>query len=331
MTADGRPVLLALRALGLGDLLTVLPCLRALARAYPDHRRILAAPPALRPLLELAGAGFELLAVDGPERRLEPLVGRTARPDVAVNLHGRGPESHRSLLSLRPTRLIAFANEGVPGSQTLPRWRPGEHEVERWCRLLRESGIAADPSDLTIEPPPAPEAAGATIVHPGAASPARRWPPERFAAVARAERDRGGRVLVTGTPAERGLARWVARTAGVLGQDVWAGRTHLVRLAALVGAADLMVCGDTGVAHLATAVGTPSVVLFGPTSPERWGPPADRPAHRALWRGSEGDPHADRPDPGLLAIGVPDVMEAIGDLRARVGAGPGATVVGGGP
>ena len=69
-----------------------------------------------------------------------------------------------------------------------------------------------------------------------------------------------------------------------------------------------MLCGDTGVAHLATAFGTPSVVLFGPTPPAEWGPPPERPQHVVLHRGGRGDPHADEPDPGLLAITVEDVL-----------------------
>jgi len=76
------------------------------------------------------------------------------------------------------------------------------------------------------------------------------------------------------------------------------------------------VCGDTGVAHLATALGTPSVVLFGPTSPARWGPPPDRAIHQVLWAGRTGDPHASRPDPGLLAIGENEVLQALTRLPA---------------
>jgi len=79
-------------------------------------------------------------------------------------------------------------------------------------------------------------------------------------------------------------------------------------LAAVVAAAARVVCGDTGVAHLATALGRPSVVLFGPTPPAEWGPPPDRPQHVVLHRGGRGDPHAERPDAGLLAITVQDVL-----------------------
>ena len=85
-------------------------------------------------------------------------------------------------------------------------------------------------------------------------------------------------------------------------------------LAAAIAVAGRVVCGDTGVAHLATALGTPSVVLFGPTSPSRWGPPRDRPIHRVLWAGRTGDPHASRPDPGLLAIGEDEVLQALEQL-----------------
>ena len=76
-----------------------------------------------------------------------------------------------------------------------------------------------------------------------------------------------------------------------------------------------MVCGDTGVAHLATALGTPSVVLFGPTAPARWGPPRERPIHRVLWAGRSGDPHAAEPDPGLLAIAPQMVIDELATLK----------------
>jgi ADP-heptose:LPS heptosyltransferase len=77
-----------------------------------------------------------------------------------------------------------------------------------------------------------------------------------------------------------------------------------------VNAAARVACGDTGVAHLATALGTPSVVLFGPTPPQEWGPPPN-PRHTALWAGSRGDPHATEPDRGMLAIEPPAVIEAL--------------------
>jgi ADP-heptose:LPS heptosyltransferase len=323
LTRAATPPVVVLRALGLGGLLTAVPALRALADAFPRHPRLLAVPTALAPLARCTGAVDEVVPADGLDQPLSRLLHGAG---LAVNLHGRGPESHNLLLATEPRRLLAFAHPAVPASSQGPRWRADEHEVARWCRLLDESGIAADPGRLDIELPPGPlphGAQGATLVHPGAASPARRWPAERFAAVARAEARAGRRVVVTGGPDEVALAHEVATGAGVPRGAVHAGQSGVLALGRLVAAADRVVCGDTGVAHLATALGTPSVVLFGPTSPALWGPPADRPWHRALWAGTSGDPHGQLPDPGLLAIAVDQVLEALGDLpaapaRARV-------------
>jgi ADP-heptose:LPS heptosyltransferase len=307
-----RRRLVVLRALGLGDLLSAIPALRGLARAFPDHERLLAAPAALRPLVPRE------LARLVPTGELEPLPSELQRPHCAVNLHGRGPQSHGVLLEARPTRMLGFEHPDVAVSRGFPEWRPGEHEVMRWCRMLAEHGVPADPAELDIEPPPGPPppgAPGATLIHPGAASGARRWPAERFAVVARAEREAGRDVVITGGAGEVGLALEVAARAGLNERHVLAGRTDLTDLARAVAAAGRVVCGDTGVAHLATALGTPSVVLFGPVSPGEWGPPAERTRHRALWAGGTGDPHAERPDPGLLAIAVADVLGALEELR----------------
>ncbi len=303
------PLLVVLRALKLGDLLTAVPALRALARAYPEHHRVLAANAALAPLVELTGAVHEV--VDTGE--LAPLAPELHRADVAVNLHGRGPQSTALLEQTRPRHLVAF---GAPGC---PQWRPGEHERHRWCRLLREAGIPADPADFRLAPPDReapPVARGATVVHPGASTAARRWPAERWAAVAAAEAAASRPVVVTGSAVERSLAEQVAASADLPAGSVLAGRTDLLDLLAVVDAAERVVCGDTGVAHVATALAVPSVVLFGPTSPAEWGPPASGP-HRVLWAGHTGDPLAEEPFPGLLDVSVTDVVAALADLPQR--------------
>jgi ADP-heptose:LPS heptosyltransferase len=253
---------------------------------------------------------------------LEPLPETVARSPLAVNLHGRGPESTRVLLASRPERLIAFAHRAVAETAGFPRWRPDEHEVGRWCRLLTECDIPADPSRLPIDVPGEARvvAAGCTIVHPGAASPARRWPSDRWAAVARRERAAGRRVLLTGTHEERPLCLRIAAVAGVHLGDVVAGRTSVLELARLVRDAGLVLSGDTGVGHLATAFGAPSVVLFGPTPPSEWGPPASDGRHRALWAGRRGDAYAAAPDPDLLAITPERVASEIDDLRSQLAA-----------
>ncbi|MEU5867777.1 MULTISPECIES: glycosyltransferase family 9 protein [unclassified Nonomuraea] len=280
--------LLALRGLGLGDLLTAVPALRALRQSFPRHRITLAAPRSLEALLPLIGAVDAQVDVAGPG----PVP--FERPDIAVNLHGKGPQSIEALRATDPARLISF---GVG-----PQWQDGVHEVRRWCGLLEWHGIPADPQDLTLG---VSDRTGPVIVHPGAAYPARRWPPERFGEVAAALDD----VVVTGNADEVPIARRVAELAGLPEERMLAGRTRLADLIDLVSRARLVVCGDTGVAHLATAFCVPSVVLFGPVPPSEWGPPPGW-RHVALWAGRKGDPHGQRPDPGLLKIEVSEVVDA---------------------
>lgn len=318
-----QPVLLVLRALGLGDLLTALPALRALVEAFPDHRRVLVTTPMVADLALHAGAADEVLAT----APLAPIPTLSAPVDVAVNLHGRGPQSHQLLLAAAPRRMIAFRCDEVAADRLArpsPAWREDEHEVQRWCRLLAESGIPADAGRLEIPAPDRPvpaEAVGATLVHPGAASPARRWPAERWAAVARAEAAAGNGVVVSGSEQEVDLARRVASLAGLAPSAVLAGRTSVLDLAAVVAAARRIVCGDTGVAHLATALGRPSVVLFGPVPPSAWGPPPERSWHIPVWAGRLGDPLAGCVDAGLLEIGVDEVLSAIARLPDREATG----------
>jgi len=295
------PRLLVYRAIGLGDFLAGVPALRMLRAALPGHRLVLAAPQVLAPLVELCGAVDDHL----PTAELAPPAWEGRPPEVAVDLHGNGPASRRLLEALAPGRLVAF---GPPG----PRWEADEHEVVRWCRLVEESfGVPSRPEDLLLRAPDVPSPApGAVVVHPGAASGSRRWPPERFAEVARHLAARGAEVVVTGSDREAALAEDVRRRAGLAPTALLAGRTDLAGLAALVSSARLLLSGDTGVAHLATAFATPSVVLFGPVPPELWGPARPGP-HTVLWHGTgRGDPHGREVDPALLRIRVDEVLDA---------------------
>ncbi|GAB3587804.1 glycosyltransferase family 9 protein [Amycolatopsis endophytica] len=303
MTGD----VLVLRALGLGDLLVTVPALRGLRNAFPDARLTLAAPAALAELATLTEAVDRVAPTTG----LGALRWADPPPSVAVNLHGSGPESIADLLGTRPERLLSHWHPDFPDLDG-PMWREDVHEARRWCDLLGFHGIAADPADLALARPDVTSpAADAVVVHPGAAFGSRRWPPQRFAEVARELACDGHRVVVTGSAGEGELARRIAAAAGLDEDAVLAGRTGLTELAALVAGARLVISGDTGAGHLATAYGTPSVLLFGPTPPWRWGPPPgteDR--HAVLWAGEEGDPFASAPGTGLLRVTVGDVVAA---------------------
>ncbi|WP_082965192.1 glycosyltransferase family 9 protein [Mycobacterium sp. ACS1612] len=304
-----QDTVLVLRALGLGDLLTGVPALRGLRRAYPDARIVLAAPERFRQLALASGAVDDVEPTPGLGR-LRP---QPQPPALAVNLHGSGPESIADLVALRPRALLTHrhhAYSDLPG----PPWRTEVHEVDRWCGLLEWAGIACKPGDLAISRPPGyPVRSGAVVIHPGAAYPARRWPAERFAQVAAVLRDMGHEVLITGDANEVDLAHSVAAGAGLPRTSVLAGTLGLLELVALIADCRLLICGDTGVGHIATATGTPSVLLFGPTPPNRWGPRGAGP-HIAVWAGDRGDPHADRPHKGLLLITVSRVLDATKSL-----------------
>jgi ADP-heptose:LPS heptosyltransferase len=310
--------LLVLRALGLGDLLTGVPALRAIARAFPEHYRVLAAPLYLAPLVRLCG-GIDEVIESAP---LQPIEEDLGNVDVAIDLHGRGPQSHRVLLQMSPRRLIAFANAEIPQTFGFPEWTPEEHEIDRWCRMLRESGIPADANDLELAAPRGDaRSRGAIVVHPGAANESRRWPADRWVDLCTRLTRGGYSVVVTGSSAEFRRCRFIARSAHLPIESVAAGTTDLEDLACIVASARAVICGDTGIAHIATALRTPSVVLFGPTSPRYWGPPANRPYHRVIWRGILGDPHAPYVDPGLASITVDEVMAALHDLLHLARAG----------
>ena len=302
---EPRPVALVLRALGLGDLLVAVPALRALRRAYPGHRVVLAAPAWLGALVPLTGAVDTLLPVTDLGSPLPPVAGSV---DVAVNLHGAGPQSHALLDAFAPRERIGHAAPGWDG----PVWVDETDERRRWVDVLRHHGLPGDPSDVGLEHPAVPSPApGAVVVHVGAAYGSRSWPADRFAAVARELTARGRTVVLTGSAAERERATAIGTAAGLPASANLAGRTGLAELAALVADAALVVTVDTGAAHLATAYATPSVVLFGPATVERWGPPAGGP-HVVLTDASVrvGDAFGAEPDPALLAVGAHDVLRA---------------------
>lgn len=346
-------VVVALRALGLGDLLTALPALRGLRRyvraQLPGHRLLLAGQRWLEPVVMLSGA------VDGLVRTapLGPVA--VAEPTLAVNLHGRGPESTATLRRTRPSALWAFdlaggcpwrrpvsartrrvateTGEGASGKAETVGWDE-EHEVSRWCRLLAAHGVSCDLAELDLPVPARPLAVKVpgteldgcgefgdegdlTMVHPGGAAPARRWPAPRWSVVVRHLARDGHQVVLTGSARERGLAMRVAAAAGLPASAVLAGRLDLVTLCRLVAHARLVISSDTGVAHLATAYRRPSVVLFGPVSPAEWGPPPERPMHRGLWAGQRSNPRSGDPAPGLLAITADQVLCEATSLALR--------------
>lgn len=302
-----QPVLLVLRALKLGDMLVAVPALRALHRAYPRHRLLYAAQGWLAEALELVG-GYELLPTHGLD---VPIPIEAGAVDVAVNLHGSGPESDDRLAEIKPRTIIGHRSATRNG----PEWVHDIHERTRWTRLLEWHGIEAEPEDFRLlQPPVASPCPGATVLHVGAAYGSRLWPVKRFARVARELSEQGHQVVFTGSSGERPRALDVANAAGLAESHVLAGTLGLSAFAATVADARLVVSADTGAAHLASAYARPSVVLFGPAPAEVWGPPPG--PHVVLTQAQlrRGDTFAATPDPALLAVSAEDVLAAVRGL-----------------
>jgi lipopolysaccharide heptosyltransferase II len=211
---------------------------------------------------------------------------RRARYDVVVNFE---PDIRSNLLAWL-TRAPARVGYGTGGGGALLShalaYEPRTHVSENARRLVefvtgRPPDAGAARAALAI--PAAAEARGRARlddlarpligVHVSGGRPSKQWHLDRFASVARAlVAERGGSVVLTGSKADRPMID-AAKTAmaGVPVRDL-GGTLGLVELAAVLSELDLFVTSDTGPMHLAAAMDTPTVALFGPSNPERYGP-----------------------------------------------------------
>ena len=260
---------------------------------------------------------------------VDELAGLGVDEAIVLTSFHQSPLPLALLLRLARVPTIAAISEEYPGSLLDVRHSvEGEvHEVERSVSLVGALGYRLPDGDdgrLAVDHAAdfAPPFGGKpyVVVHPGASVPARAWSPERHAALVDALVERGRRVVVTGGPEEKELTARVARTprAGVLDLG---GRTSFAELADILAAAETLVVGNTGPAHLAAAVGTPVVSLFAPTVPAaRWHP----------WRvplvllGDQGAPCAGsraricpvEGHPCLNSVSVEDVITAVDELAS---------------
>jgi ADP-heptose:LPS heptosyltransferase len=301
--ADGRVVVF--RALpGLGDLLCAIPSLRAMRLARPDVEISLIGLPATAPLAVRFGRYVDrFFAFPGfpglPDRRpdIRRLPGFLAAMqgwefDLAIQLHGSGNLTN-SIVGLMGARTMAgHYPESQPalGESGFLPWAESCSEIRRGLRLMAHLGWPSDDETLEFPVDVIGEAEALAldgrdvlqrpyvIVHPGAASPGRRWPAAAFADVADELARAGYGIVLTGTADERPVTTAVAATMRSAALDL-AGRTGLDALAVVLRGASLLVCNDTGVSHLAAALRVPSVVVFRDSSVERWAP-LDRRLHR---------------------------------------------------
>jgi len=331
----------------MGDILHALPAVTALRHAHPKWIIDWVVEPRWRPLLAAEGS-----TARGPAQplvdHLHPAPTRQWKkaPTSLKTLHeinalrrSLQAGNYDAVLDLQGAIRSAVVGR-LAGCRRLigeakPRERParwlftervitrGAHVIEQDLELA--SAVAGD--DLAPAPPllplnPAAEAWAnqllshstdpAVLINPGAGWGAKRWPTDRYAAVAHGLIHRGLRVLINAGPGEEPLAQAIV-------QSVPAAiplTCSLDQLIALTRRVSLLIAGDTGPLHLACALGRPVVGIYGPTDPTRNGPFGTRfKVLRSPQSRRDHSRHAD-PEPGLLTIQPEDVLRAVAELLA---------------
>ena len=295
--------ILVVRLGNIGDILMLSPAARMVRRAWPEARVTLMASPAGAAVAGLVPGIDEVfvhralwqdahgdMAFD-PSRE-QALVRELARRSFNAVLiftsfsQSPFPPAYACYLAGIPVR-IGQSREF--GGGVLTHWvRPpadDAHQVDRNLHLLREAGIPVVGPDVTAVRISVPRAAHAraqtvlqeqgvrgdfVVIAPGATCSARRYPVERYAAVAAGLRLAGHTVVVVGGP--RDIARGVA-VASASGAVSLCGQTDIAVLAALLARARLLIANDSGPMHLADAVDCPMVILYSGTDREsQWAP-----------------------------------------------------------
>jgi len=318
-----------LRASRIGDFVCATPAFRALRAALPQARIALVA---LRQVSELAARcpwldeficfpGYPGIAEQFFEARRAAafFAEMQARGfDVAIQMHGSGVFSNPIALMLGARATAGFVRpEDPPGRLDAAMVFPhGEHAVRGLLRLIEFLGIQARGERTEFGLWPQDHAAAEALldgvarpfigVCPAARDARKMWPAERFALTAcRLRKQRGGTIVILGGPEERDrrLGERLAEMCGAPTLNL-AGRESLPEMGAVIARLDVLVTNDSGPAHIAYALGTPTVTVFGFTDPAEWGP-LDAARHRVI---APGEP--DPPERRILSIGIEPVTRA---------------------
>jgi heptosyltransferase-1 len=284
--------ILIVRLGALGDVVHAIPAAAALRAALPDARIDWLVESKHRAMVELVTVIDRVLTLEGRTiggwidavRRLHQ-----APYDVALDFQGlmksavfaRASGARRvigfSLWHLREKAARSLYSET---DQAREATEHEEHVIQKNLHLLGVLGIETSRIEFPIgridshalrDVQQAMDARPFAMINPGGAWPNKRWPPDRFGEVAAFLREvRGMRSIVLWGPGEQPLAQSVVDASS--GAARLAPATDVGDLVALSRAAALMVSGDTGPLHIAAAVGTPAVAVYGPTNPHRNGP-----------------------------------------------------------
>lgn len=329
----------------IGDVLLATPVLHSLKAANPQSRLTVAVNRGTEDILAYHPDVDEVLAVEKESWRtqlrfLSEI--RRCRFDCVIDLTDADRSAVMTWFSGAPVR-IGFNDEH--------RWRgvlyteivnpPAGHRAERDLAAAKALGIEAKPSLPVLRTSALDEeeagrllekvAVGAgdltrplVMLHPGARYWFKAWPAERFAELAdRLTECYGCRVLVGGGPQDRTMAEEIARRARS-SPTVVAGCATLLQFASMLKRCSVFIGNDSGAMHVAAAVGTPVVALFGPSNPAEWGPLTERQA--VLYKGMDCracfHPDCRRGENNCMRlISVDEVFEAAARLVKILGNG----------
>ncbi|MCL5257105.1 MAG: glycosyltransferase family 9 protein [Chloroflexi bacterium] len=304
-----RKRILAIKLADIGDVLLTLPALQSVRADYPDALIDILVPPGSAQLAEMSPVFNEVIRFDkSPFDSRSSLLDPSGFVQVAGLLRRLRARQYTELILLHHlnTRWGALKHaflvkaSGAPVRIGLDNGRGwflnrsvrdrgfGDvHETEYWQELAAAAGVRSPATrpELKLSEDDRQWAKGFVgshskpgqpmiLVHPGSGtySLARRWYPHRFAAVADSlVRDHGAQVVLVGGPDEVELCGTVS-TFMVTTPVLAAGQTTLGRMLTLLEAASLLVGNDSGLMHLAAAVGTPAVAIFGPSNDRAWRP-----------------------------------------------------------
>lgn len=296
--------ILLLRLERIGDLLMVMDAIGDARRNWPDAEIDLAVGSWNADLARLIPGVTRLQIADAPwlargagatwRALLSKAAGwRRVHYDLVINFEPDIRSNLLSWLSGAPRRFGYWTGGGGSLLTSACVYLPLKHVSDNARRLVAKAAgkTGSDQAERSTEPrlaPPPDAIARAEALLAGASRPivgvhasggreSKQWHLDRFAAVARRlAAERGATIVLTGSPADRPMVDEVRAAMGATRVIDAAGELDLPALAALLGRFDVFVTADTGPMHLAAAMGTPVVALFGPSHVERYGPLAAR-------------------------------------------------------
>ncbi len=291
-----------LRALYLGDMLCIIPAVRALRKAFPHARITLVGLPWERNFVKRFSIYFDdFIEFPGwpglpeqeviPDKLLEFIAAMQYEHfDLFLQMQGNGTETNAMsiLFGARYTAGLREPGEQVFNPVYFPESGDDEHEILRFLKLT--DALEIPRQGTALEFPILPEeqrnfemiqqslnllSHNYICIHPGARNVLRRWPAANFAAIANNLIAREYTIVLTGSEDERDLLREVASQIQqpVINIVDTCGQIGIGELAQIITHSTLLVSNDTGVSHVAAALQVPSVIIFSTYSdPNRWSP-----------------------------------------------------------